>query len=265
MRHLPLALILATTAACAGDQEDLVGRWRAAHGGEIEFFDDGTLTVGSRTGTAGGARFALEEGRLRLEHPLLGPVSLPIEMHADSFRVEGQGLLGRGETWYYRDRGTDAPVLHALQAGSSVRGTCTETTRFMNGSSRVADVPVEAVFTEGELVLDPLTHSFTQTLTLELRAGTTPDGVMHPHLPLRGVYRGRYVEHDRQITLDYEGVDSLTQVQGRREGGQVVLPTEAFFRVLWLRSGFHDDDLGYGRHRLAWGPLPSLAFSASSK
>lgn len=262
MRKGVLLSTLVLLTACGGEQDALVGRWRAANGPNLEFFADGTVNIGRDT--LRGARYQMTDEGLQIEQDLIGPVVVPLEMMGDSFAVEGKRILGSGRLVFFRDPGDQPPVAHAL-AGSPVgRGSCRETRRFFGGGSRAEVVAVEAAFQGGELVLDPLTHGFTQTVQMELRDAKGPGGQMIRAQQPSGRYHGRYEEAGGQITLRYQDAGKLTEVTGRREGERVILPGQPFFEALtqkegqsrWL--GFHTDSVV--PHELSWGQMPELAY-----
>lgn len=251
-------------AACGSEQDALVGRWRTADGPDLEFFGDGTVNIGRDTPR--GARYRVTDEGLRIEQELVGPVVVPLEMMGDSFAVEGKGVLGRGRLTFFRDAGRHSPAAYALAGQPVGRGSCRETRRFFSGGSKTEQVAVEAAFQGGELVLDPLTHSFTHTVQLELREGKGPSGQMIRAQNPSGRYRGRYEEDSGKITLRYQDSGSLAEVTGRRESGRIVLPGQPFLRDLarqegrgrWL--GFHTGSAV--PHVLSWGEIPDLAYQA---
>jgi hypothetical protein len=183
--------------------------------------------------------------------------------------VEGKGVLGRGRLTFYRDTGDLSPATHALVGEPVGRGSCRETRRFFSGSSKTEQVALEAAFRGGELVLDPLTHSFTQTLELELREGNGPNGQMLRAQNPSGRFRGRYEEAEGKITLRYQDSGNLTEVTGRREGGRIVLPGQPYLQALthsegrsrWL--GFHTGSAV--PHELSWGATPELTYQRSDE
>ena len=267
MRSRVLLSILTLLAACGSEQDALVGRWRAANGPDVQFFADGTVNIGRDSPL--GARYRVTEEGLRIEQDGVGPVVVPLEMMGDSFAVDGKGVLGRGRLTFFRDTGDHSPATHALVGAPAGRGSCRETRRFFSGSSKTEEVALEAAFQGGELVLDPLTHSFTQTVQLELREGKGPNGQMLRAQNPSGRFRGRYEEAGGEITLRYQESSSLTEVTGRREGGRIVLPGQPFFKVLahkegqsrWL--GFH---MGSAvPHQLSWGEMPELTYQAKAE
>lgn len=267
MRSRVLLSILALLAACGSEQDALVGRWRAANGPDVQFFADGTVNIGRDT--PGGARYRVTEEGLRIEQDGLGPVVVPLEMMGDSFTVEGKGVLGRGRLTFFRDKGNLSPSTHALVGAPAGRGSCRETRRFFSGGSKTEEVALEAAFQGGELVLDPLTHGFTQTVQLELREGKGPNGQMLRAQNPTGRFRGRYEEVEGKITLRYLESGSLTEVTGRREGRRIILPGQPFYEVLthkegqsrWL--GFHTGSAV--PHQLSWGEMPDLKYQAKAK
>lgn len=258
---------IALLGACGSEQDALVGRWRSADGPDLEFFADGTVNIGRETPV--GARYGVTEAGLRIEQDLVGPVVVPLEMMGDSFTVDGKGVLGRGRLTFFRDTGDLPALTHAMVGEPVGRGSCRETRRFFSGGSKAEQVAVEAVFQAGELVLDPLTHSFTQTVRLELREGTGPNGQLIRAQSPSGRYHGRYEEADGTIRLRYQDSGSLTEVKGRREGGRIIVPGQPYFEALarpqgqgrWL--GFHTASAV--PHELSWAAMPDLTYQAGDE
>ena len=265
MRLRFLLPVIALLGACGSEQDALVGRWRSADGPDLEFFADGTVNIGRETPV--GARYGVTDAGLRIEQDLVGPVVVPLEMMGNSFTVDGKGVLGRGRLTFFRDAGDLPALTHAMVGEPAGRGSCRETRRFFSGGSKAEQVALEAAFQGGELVLDPLTHSFTHTIRLELRE--EKGGQMMRVQSPAGRYLGRYEEAGGTITLRYQDSGSLREVKGRREGGRIIVPGQPYFEALarpqgqgrWL--GFHTGTAV--PHELSWAAMPDLTYQAGDE
>jgi hypothetical protein len=267
MRKKIVLPALALLCGCGSEQDALVGRWRAADGPNLEFFADGTVNIGGDRPV--GARYQITDEGLQIQQDLVGPVVVPMGMMGDSFTVEGKGVLGRGRLTFFRDTGGQAPTHHTLAGEPAGRGSCRETRRLFSGGSKTEQVALEAAFRGGELVLDPLTHSFTQTVAMELREAKGINGQMVRAQQLSGRYRGRYEEQGGKIMLRYQDAGTLVEVTGQREGERITLPGQPFLQALAARGG-QSRWLGFHTgsavpHELSWGEMPELTYEVKAE
>ena len=162
--------LLALAACSSAGADEFVGRWKRADNREVlEFAEDGTLTklasVSADSGrdrqvTVGGTYRVPEEGQLQLTQGPDGPQNMAVQVFGDSMHLTG--LDGQRVT-YYRDRGDKPSVTYGLSSvdGHPLPHIHRARVPMPSGSSYLMGMEYRA----GEIMLDPLTHTFIETLT----------------------------------------------------------------------------------------------------
>lgn len=213
----PAVCILAILTACSGgDPDPIIGKWRRADNREVlEFATDGTLTrvtsLPTRAGpdtrvTSGGSYRLSEEGKIQLVREPDGPVSMGYTMLSDSMYLEG---LDGQRLKYYRDTGQMPAVTYQL---STVDGHPVPYVHLQQVPTPTGSTFAEKVaYKGGTMTLDPLTHTFTQTLRIEL-PGWTSTG---PETEYR---HGSYTLVGDSLTLRYTGDPESPPLTGTLRG-----------------------------------------------
>ena len=198
--------LLTLTACSSTSADEFVGRWKRADNREVlEFAEDGTLTklasvsAGSgrdRQVTVGGTYRVPEEGQLQLTQGPDGPQNMVVQVFGDSMHLTG--LDGQRVT-YYRDRGDKPSVPYRLSSvdGHPLPHVHQARVPVPSGSSYLMSME----YREGEITLDPLTHTFVETLT------AVEQGMVRAGGDWTTTARGRYTQEGNSVTLDFEGSD----------------------------------------------------------
>lgn len=218
--HVPAVCILAFMAACSGgDHDAFVGKWRRADNREVlEFAADGTLTrvtsLPSRAGsdnrvTWGGSYRLPQPGEIQLTREPDGPVQMSYAMLGDSVYLVG---LDGQRIKYYRDTGEKPAVSYHLRTvdGHGVPHVHPQEVHTPTGSTFTEKV----AFKGGTLTLDPLTHTFTQALQVELPGWTS-------NSPETEYRYGSYTLVGDSLTLHYTSDPESPSLSGRLLGDEL--------------------------------------------
>lgn len=181
----------------------------------LEFAGNGTVTrravlsaaSGTDTEVAMGGTYSLpEEGKLQLAQGPDGPQNLDFRMFGDSMHLTPLG--GRRET-YLRDRGDKPSATYALSAvdGQPLPHVVRVPVPVRPGFSHTMSIEYQA----GEVTLDPLTHTFVQTLTAVEQGRVRSGGSWTTTL------RGSYSQQGEAVTLRYED-SGIPPAEGKLTG-----------------------------------------------
>lgn len=218
-----IALAVALAACSRGESSEIAGKWKRADNRVVlEFAEDGTVTrlatIPSVSGsdskvTMAGPTASRRRASSQLTQGADGPQNFAVRMFQDSMHLTQVG--GQRET-YFRDRGDKQSVTYTLAAvdGKPVPHVFRAQVPVRPGYSRTMSIEYQA----GEITLDPVTHTFIQTLA------AVEQGMVRSAGGWTTTLRGSYSQQGEAVALRYEDA-KIPPAEGRITGERLSYPT----------------------------------------
>ncbi|HEX7241312.1 MAG TPA: hypothetical protein VF263_13640 [Longimicrobiaceae bacterium] len=222
-RLATFGLITAMFACADAERDTVVGKWKRSDNQEVlDFAEDGTVsrvaTIRRMKGpdahvTTGGTYTFPSEDKIQVAQELVGPITYSYQMFGDSMRWVGPD--GRRVT-YYRDNGEKPSVTYRLK---TVDGhPLPYLAEHQLPISAARSILEKTEYHEGQLILDPLTHTFSLA-----QATARGSRLLGPRQTFRAY--GTYLQRGDSLTLRYEAPSDAPPMAGSIYDSSLTLQT----------------------------------------